>query len=989
MKANFRASINSDVKLMVDDGIFISYRRDRGSEVARICKEFLEGQGFRVFLDVEGLTNGPFDNQLLEQLDKHGHLLLVCSPGCLDRCSENNDWIRQEVAHAIKLKRNIVPLLLSQFEWPKSETLPEEIRELNRHNAFSYNHEHWDSIKGKFANHFRTGKLAVQTLPERFIQVFMPQLLKLMANRKGDVVPAQTESDFFKVASENLLGGSSQGETRQMLEEIVQHPSKFANAVSAATANQSVDVQDAAKLYFGQVPGTLQQSLRRSGDRTGRTIPNDLPLSKPEDFLRLIPSAMPRFMPGQFPVTGTDLKLIAFLGKGGFGEVWRARHLDRPNDADVVLKFCIDERAARSLIKEVDLLKKIKTKGRHANIVDLLDTHLDCSPPCLEYEFVDGGDLAKLIDDRSMNPLTPKLSPKAVAQIIARIATPVAFAHQQNIVHRDLKPQNVLVRRTQSDLNSVNFKITDFGIGGLIRTEELKQIQTSSVSAGETLSKGTFTPIYSSRQQQQGASPDKRDDVFALGVIWYQLLINDLTKEAPSGGGWKVRLRANGVTDEMLALLEGCIESDLEDRIPDAQILVERLTKIISARPVEPTISQPVIASPVQLSTTSLEWAEILERHPDSAVVGGQFIEKIRATGLPWRVRDKATGIEMLIVPSGIFEMGQSVGEPFNRADELPRHTVRISRPFYLGRYPVTQEEWCRVGKINPSAAKSPRNPVEKISWTDANDYCKQAGLRLPTEAEWEYSCRAGSTGVSYGELEQIGWYSGNSQKLTRQVGMKLANALGFHDMIGLVWEWCSDFYASDYYASCASGVDDPQGPIGGGAHVQRGGSFGNRAVMCRPAVRTSPRTDARLKYHGFRVVREPDAVVAHEVHKKASATPGPTVPSVPPARPARPVAPPPIIRPQKPSSVGTPEQANNNVRAVESASKNESPTPDPKVFWKVFLGCGAFVVLSVLMVFNGNCFIQIVGVISALVWGMGGLSWVYQYWKNRSGSRK
>ena len=195
--------------------------------------------------------------------------------------------------------------------------------------------------------------------------------------------------------------------------------------------------------------------------------------------------------------------------------------------------------------------------------------------------------------------------------------------------------------------------------------------------------------------------------------------------------------------------------------------------------------------------------------------------------------------------------------------------------------------------------------------------------------------------------------------------------------MIGLVWEWCSDFYASDYYASCASGVDDPQGPIGGGAHVQRGGSFGNRAVMCRPAVRTSPRTDARLKYHGFRVVREPDAVVAHEVHKKASATPGPTVPSVPPARPARPVAPPPIIRPQKPSSWFL-MQANNKV-----------------LFRNEFIAIGILLVLSILILSvakDGSFFVGLggLGMCSSVAYLLTRGPWcLYVNWKNRYGSRK
>ncbi len=903
----------------VDDGIFISYRRDGGSEVAQVFKEFLEGQGFRVFLDVEGLTHGRFDAQILAQIEGHAHLLLVCSPGCLDRCADESDWIRKEVSHALKLGRNIVPVTLPGFDWPTPTDLPEEIRDLQRHNAFSYVHEHWGSIKHKLASHFGKESAARSPKMERLVRAFLVAISKVASGRATGEFSAEAEHECFVAAATELLGNSGQSGTRDALEEIVQQPKRFSEAVHSLTADQPEVVRDAARVYFKQLSGTLQSSLRRSSDRSGRTIPRDMPLAKPDDLLRLIPSAMPRFSVGQRPVPGTALQLIGLLGKGGFGEVWRARHLDRPKERDVVLKFCIDERAARSLKREAELLRLVKDKGRHRYIVDLLDTHLDCSPPCLEYEFVEGGELAEYLADLSQDPRRSKLTAQKIAAIMAQITEPVMFAHQQDIVHRDLKPQNVLVvRKSRTELSRVHFKITDFGIGGVIQTEELKQHKTATSTGSETLSRGTFTPIYSSPQQQQGAAPDKRDDVFALGVIWYQILTDDLGKGVPSGGGWKTRLRLSGVTDEMLQLLEGCMESEVDDRIPDAGVLFKRLTAIAESKP-EPA-NVPIVSPP----TPSLDWAEVLEKHPDPSVVASAFVEPIRATGLPWRVRHRATGIELLLVPHGKFMMGSAPEDPSARSDESPRHLVLISRSFYIGRFPVTQEQWARIEEDNPSDSLDPLFPVEKVRWDAANQFCEKADLRLPTEAEWEYACRAGSTRTTYGDIGAIAWYSTNSQKESQRVGRRRANGLGLFDTIGLVWEWCSDRYRDDYYDSCARGVSDPQGPADGETRVNRGGSFGNRAAMCRAATRGSPDPEHRVKYHGFRVVRDPSAAPMRVRVRVA-------LPTNPPPPKAPPVMEPPRPPRQTASTDASPSTAPPPIKkkpASKAAVRVPTPTP-------------------------------------------------------------
>ena len=575
---------------MMDDGVFISYRRDGGSDKARIFSEYLEGQGFKVFLDVDSLTVGHFNSQLLDQIERRASFLLVCSPGCLDRCADPGDWIRTEVAHAIKLGKTIVPVVMPGFEWPSPEQLPQEIRELQSHNAFSYNFEHWKPSRKNLAARFRVGLEANLSPAQRFIKVFLPRVGKLAAARAGGAVASDDSDAFLFDAAESFLDGATPTEVRAAIEAIVQHPSRFGKDVDAAVASESDDVRAAAKLYFGQMPGAIQQSLRRTQDRKGLTVPSDCPLSRADDLLRLIPRRMPRFKPGDSPVVGSDLVLTGFLGSGGFGEVWRAKHHDRPHSTEVVLKFCTDAQAARSLKKEVELLDRIRTRGRHPNIVELIYPHLRCSPPCLEYEFVDGGDLSRLMEDRTNKPFTPS----EIAKIMVRIATPVAFAHEQGIVHRDLKPQNVMVAR--KDGKAV-FKITDFGIGGIIQREAFAQSPNQGASMGATISQGTYTPIYSSPQQQQGGAPDKRDDVFALGVIWYQLLCNDITKEPPRGSGWKLALGAKGAPEKMIGLLERCLETELEFRLGNAGILLNGLNDLMRVSP-EPSVPIPPLEAP-------------------------------------------------------------------------------------------------------------------------------------------------------------------------------------------------------------------------------------------------------------------------------------------------------------------------------------------------------------------------------------------------------
>jgi formylglycine-generating enzyme required for sulfatase activity len=217
--------------------------------------------------------------------------------------------------------------------------------------------------------------------------------------------------------------------------------------------------------------------------------------------------------------------------------------------------------------------------------------------------------------------------------------------------------------------------------------------------------------------------------------------------------------------------------------------------------------------------------------------------------------------IDMIHVDGGLFDMGGELGD-----DEKPIHQVRLS-PFYLGRYPVTQSIWQAVMGENPSKFKGSNRPVDSISWNDAQKFIEKLSLMtsrdfcLPTEAQWEYAARGGrkSLGFDYSgsnHLKEVVWYAENSYGETKPVGLKFANELGFYDISGNVWEWCADWYDSDYYVACSKEgvVTDPPGPDQGGGRVLRGGGSFSDAVLCRTTYRIFTRPDYRWSHYGVRL---------------------------------------------------------------------------------------------------------------------------------------
>jgi len=219
----------------------------------------------------------------------------------------------------------------------------------------------------------------------------------------------------------------------------------------------------------------------------------------------------------------------------------------------------------------------------------------------------------------------------------------------------------------------------------------------------------------------------------------------------------------------------------------------------------------------------------------------------------------KGVKLEMVLIPAGKFMMGSPASE-VGRVDNETQHEVTLTKPFYIGKYEVTQEQWQSVMRNNLSRTKGSNLPVTNVLWNDCQEFIKKlnaktsGGYRFPTEAEWEFACRTGtSTAYSYGDsitTNQANFASSD----TKAVGSYKANAFGLYDMHGNVWEWCEDWYGG--YSGDA--VTDPKGSATGDSHVLRGGSFDAGAGHARSSSRGYILPISRYDGFGFRLAKTP-----------------------------------------------------------------------------------------------------------------------------------
>lgn len=290
----------------------------------------------------------------------------------------------------------------------------------------------------------------------------------------------------------------------------------------------------------------------------------------------------PRFQPGDRPLASSDWQLTDLLGKGGFGEVWKAVNPELPSQAPVALKFALDlDDMGRKLLKhEAEMILRVQQIVKNEGVVPLLHAYLNNDPPCLEYPYFAGSTLVPIIEKRRQNP--DSIPVAVVHTIMQRIAQIVGEFHRaaQPLVHCDLKPSNILTRRNADGKFTVH--ITDFGIGRVAAGASLERSRSHSSSEASMAAvlTGSHTPLYASPQQMKGLPPDARDDVYSIGVMWHQLLTGDVTSPAPTGRKWMAALKNQQVSVEAIDLLASCIEATSSDRPADCAALATKLAAI-------------------------------------------------------------------------------------------------------------------------------------------------------------------------------------------------------------------------------------------------------------------------------------------------------------------------------------------------------------------------------------------------------------------------
>ncbi len=227
-------------------------------------------------------------------------------------------------------------------------------------------------------------------------------------------------------------------------------------------------------------------------------------------------------------------------------------------------------------------------------------------------------------------------------------------------------------------------------------------------------------------------------------------------------------------------------------------------------------------------------------------------------------------GTEFVLVPAGEFDMGSLEDEKNWYRNERPQHRVKIPKEFYIGKYPVTQKEWVEIMGFNPSRSKGDDNPVAKVSWSDVQDFISKLNekegtnkYRLPSEAEWEYACRAGTTTRYYfgdddAKLTDHAWYDVDESTGSHELGQKQPNPWGLYDMHGNLWEWVQDRYHDSYEGAPTDGSAWEEDDSAKEIHVLRGGAWSTRAEGCRCASRYYyPKDGRRSRRSGFRLVME------------------------------------------------------------------------------------------------------------------------------------
>ncbi len=580
-------------------------------------------------------------------------------------------------------------------------------------------------------------------------------------------------------------------------------------------------------------------------------------------------------------------RVSKLLGEGGFSRTYESVDIDRLDAPCVIKQFFPQVQGTAARAKAAQLFKEeafrlYELGENHPSIPRLLAYFEQGASLYLVQEFIPGDTLFKELQQFAFGE-------NKIRHILGEILPVIDFIHSRNVLHRDIKPENIIRRQGDGKLVLIDF-------GGA------KQITQTSLSRQATV---IYTIGYAPSEQMAGFACHA-SDLYSLGVTCVRLLthclpyqdstgnINDILYDAINAQ-WRWREiihKKNIIISEQLGyILDKLLKNIVRERYQSA---IEALQDLNNPNftsffgmatvpqievPVEPSRREPLESKSQELLT----FPTFDSFKFDIAIIDAQGTEIVRdGTSARFFREDLGNDIflDMVSIPGGSFMMGSKDGE--GDADERPQHSV-IIEPFCMGKYPVTQAQWRAVAALprvnqalnpNPSKFKGANRPVENVSWHEAQEFCtrlwKQTGreYRLPSEAEWEYACRAGTaTSFHFGETitpdlancgsSDTGTFEAKTKfrKETTPVGsFGVANSFGLYDMHGLVWEWCADPWHNNYNGAPSDGsVWEWNGDKN--RRVLRGGSWSFSPVLCRSASRSWNESDGGLRICGFRVV--------------------------------------------------------------------------------------------------------------------------------------
>ncbi|WP_225225528.1 bifunctional serine/threonine-protein kinase/formylglycine-generating enzyme family protein [Komarekiella delphini-convector] len=584
-------------------------------------------------------------------------------------------------------------------------------------------------------------------------------------------------------------------------------------------------------------------------------------------------------------------KILKQLGEGNFGETYLARDQKRPSKPLCVVKRLKPKHTHPKILElfeqEAVMLEKL---GEHPQIPRLLAHFAVQNELYIIQDYVEGNTLRKEIVRGK------QLAESDVTKLLQEILEVLVFVHQHNVIHRDIKPENVMRCKQDGKLFLI-----DFG--------SVKELGTFSINLRKLIRNTVFigTLGYIPAEQARG-KPRLCSDVYALGMMGIEALTGIppylLHEDSRTGQPlWRDCVR---VSDRFADILDTMVSDNYTLRYPSAVEALQALTAIT----VLPPSSSLLLSSPLPSSSNlnsmvgsqfDLDLFEFEKIEVETTILPVQQFEfEIATVSLKQSFASTATydidrtpgfaqyfiedlgneiTLAMVSILGGQFLMGSPDYELERFDSESPQHSVTV-QSFFMGKFPVTQAQWRAIAllpPINRDLEPEPANfkginyPVEQVSWDDAVEFCARLSqktgraYRLPSEAEWEYACRARTTTpFHFGETltpslanYNNNIYNASSQRTnygqTSLVGSFPANAFGLYDMHGNVWEWCADHWHDNYegapFDSSVWLSDDD-----GQSRLVRGGSWKNSLRLCRSAYRSWNPQDGRGNLLGFRI---------------------------------------------------------------------------------------------------------------------------------------